>query len=984
MQKLQSILKESLTPHPSGDRSMILITLCCLVIGVLFLSSVAHATTVFSDGFEGSFPGGWVVGNNNSNTVAKWGDNNAKAYVGSWSAFCADNGTSGRTTYDNGLNTYMQRQNVSLAGFTNAVLSFRIWINTEPTYDYFEVNVRNQSGVWTNKLRLSGNQSASAWQLIRVNLDAYAGQTGLIISFDFVSDGSVVPSGAAGVWIDEVSLDATSSCTSADLALSGMTVTWSSPTSGSHPTDVQFDLCNNGSCPLVSPNTYVMVDFYLSTNTTFGDADDISIGNNGYDFTLASGACTHVTLSATGRSYITWPSGKAGQCFYVYGKVRHASPSTLTDPVAGNNYTRTSGTICEPGCTSADLALSGMTVTWSSPTSGSHPTDVQFDLCNNGSCPLVSPNTYVMVDFYLSTNTTFGDADDISIGNNGYDFTLASGACTHVTLSATGRSYITWPSGKAGQCFYVYGKVRHASPSTLTDPVAGNNYTRTSGTICEPGTPCFTFTSNTGNSYSIVVDSASLVSPVVAGDEVGVFDGSLCVGASVFSGTWPLGLTAWQDDSRTTAKDGYTPGNPMLFKKCHNSLISDLCTPHITRGDGNFGTGDYAELWIDCGDTCQTLNLQAGWNFVSLNVTSPSLAPLDIFAPCVSSVNIIKSCDGSFCIPGLICNVAQWDMKKAYWVHMKSPYTLDICGSSVPCSTPIVVQPGWNCISYLPVPCIDAPTAMTSIQRCLAIAKNGQGQFYIPGLINNMGPLCPGQGYQVYMNCVDTVIYPCSAPLAKTAEAEYVGAACQFYASPGVSGDFQPILVEATGMGLGDEIGIFTSEGLLVGGGVYEGGVVPVAARADDPQTPEVDGYQPGGELLVRVWDHASGLERRVEYAVTRGGRQFESAPYLALKLNLKAAEAIPALVERTRPNPFNSSTVIEYAMREAGPVRLTVYNILGQPVITLVDEAQAAGPHAVTWDGRDGNGRSVPSGVYFYRLATAHAVAARKIVLMK
>ncbi len=846
MQKLQSILKESLTPHPSGDRSMILITLCCLVIGVLFLSSVAHATTVFSDGFEGSFPGGWVVGNNNSNTVAKWGDNNAKAYVGSWSAFCADNGTSGRTTYDNGLNTYMQRQNVSLAGFTNAVLSFRIWINTEPTYDYFEVNVRNQSGVWTNKLRLSGNQSASAWQLIRVNLDAYAGQTGLIISFDFVSDGSVVPSGAAGVWIDEVSLDATSSCTS------------------------------------------------------------------------------------------------------------------------------------------ADLALSGMTVTWSSPTSGSHPTDVQFDLCNNGSCPLVSPNTYVMVDFYLSTNTTFGDADDISIGNNGYDFTLASGACTHVTLSATGRSYITWPSGKAGQCFYVYGKVRHASPSTLTDPVAGNNYTRTSGTICEPGTPCFTFTSNTGNSYSIVVDSASLVSPVVAGDEVGVFDGSLCVGASVFSGTWPLGLTAWQDDSRTTAKDGYTPGNPMLFKKCHNSLISDLCTPHITRGDGNFGTGDYAELWIDCGDTCQTLNLQAGWNFVSLNVTSPSLAPLDIFAPCVSSVNIIKSCDGSFCIPGLICNVAQWDMKKAYWVHMKSPYTLDICGSSVPCSTPIVVQPGWNCISYLPVPCIDAPTAMTSIQRCLAIAKNGQGQFYIPGLINNMGPLCPGQGYQVYMNCVDTVIYPCSAPLAKTAEAEYVGAACQFYASPGVSGDFQPILVEATGMGLGDEIGIFTSEGLLVGGGVYEGGVVPVAARADDPQTPEVDGYQPGGELLVRVWDHASGLERRVEYAVTRGGRQFESAPYLALKLNLKAAEAIPALVERTRPNPFNSSTVIEYAMREAGPVRLTVYNILGQPVITLVDEAQAAGPHAVTWDGRDGNGRSVPSGVYFYRLATAHAVAARKIVLMK
>jgi len=115
-------------------------------------------TTVFSDGFEGAFPGSWVVGNNNSNTVAKWGDNYAKAASGSWSVFCADNGSDTRTTYDNNLNTYLQQQNISLAGYRAASLSFKYWMNTEASYDTFQVNVRNQSGTWSNLMTISGNE----------------------------------------------------------------------------------------------------------------------------------------------------------------------------------------------------------------------------------------------------------------------------------------------------------------------------------------------------------------------------------------------------------------------------------------------------------------------------------------------------------------------------------------------------------------------------------------------------------------------------------------------------------------------------------------------------------------------------------------------------------------------------------------------------------------------------------------------------------
>ena len=162
------------------------------------------STTIFSDGFEGAFPGSWVVGNNSGITTAKWGDNAAKAATGSWSAFCADNGNNYRTTYDNNLNTYMQRQGISLAGYATASLTFKDWLASESGNDTFQVNVRSQSGTWSNKLTLSGNRSG--WQTQTINLDQYAGQTGIIISFDFVSNGSVVQPGDGGVWVDDVAL----------------------------------------------------------------------------------------------------------------------------------------------------------------------------------------------------------------------------------------------------------------------------------------------------------------------------------------------------------------------------------------------------------------------------------------------------------------------------------------------------------------------------------------------------------------------------------------------------------------------------------------------------------------------------------------------------------------------------------------------------------------------------------------------------------
>ena len=83
-------------------------------------------------------------------------------------------------------------------------------------------------------------------------------------------------------------------------------------------------------------------------------------------------------------------------------------------------------------------------------------------------------------------------------------------------------------------------------------------------------------------------------------------------------------------------------------------------------------------------------------------------------------------------------------------------------------------------------------------------------------------------------------------------------------------------------------------------------------------------------------------------------------------------------------PNPFNPETDIRYELPEAGFVRLDIYNILGQKIVTLVNEDQEAGYKSVTWNGQNGWGLDLSSGIYFYTLQVGHFTQTRKMVLTK
>jgi alpha-tubulin suppressor-like RCC1 family protein/Tol biopolymer transport system component len=164
-------------------------------------------TTVFSESFDGRFPGNWVVGDpvNGGTPPITWGVSTVRAYSGSRSGFCAEDGSGTRAVYPNNFHSFMERRNVSLAGYASATLTFRAYVDTELDYDILSVIVRNASGTSTTILRTSGRNGRLGWQLRKLDLSAYAGQQGLAIQFRFDSNKLTT---YAGVWLDDVVLTA--------------------------------------------------------------------------------------------------------------------------------------------------------------------------------------------------------------------------------------------------------------------------------------------------------------------------------------------------------------------------------------------------------------------------------------------------------------------------------------------------------------------------------------------------------------------------------------------------------------------------------------------------------------------------------------------------------------------------------------------------------------------------------------------------------
>ena len=83
-------------------------------------------------------------------------------------------------------------------------------------------------------------------------------------------------------------------------------------------------------------------------------------------------------------------------------------------------------------------------------------------------------------------------------------------------------------------------------------------------------------------------------------------------------------------------------------------------------------------------------------------------------------------------------------------------------------------------------------------------------------------------------------------------------------------------------------------------------------------------------------------------------------------------------------PNPVRGRTVLRFDLPVAAETRLRIFDVGGRLVRTLVAETLPAGAHEQVWDGKDDDGRAVPTGIHFARLSAGAAHATRKLMVLR
>jgi hypothetical protein len=379
----------------------------------------------------------------------------------------------------------------------------------------------------------------------------------------------------------------------------------------------------------------------------------------------------------------------------------------------------------------------------------------------------------------------------------------------------------------------------------------------------------------------------------------------------------------------------------------------------------------------------QTIPLNAGWNLVSTRVRPEDPSLRSVFGDALDLMVLTKDETGAVFSPIYdVTGLNTWTPVEGYQVYMRRDTSITVQGQALRTTAPIPLEQGWNVVSYLPRQGMSVEEAFASLGESLVIVKDYQGYSYIPDRTDDISTAQPTEGYKLYVQEPDTLTYPATATTSGIPRAR---AAADTGASTG--GVARPhsatVLVEAPSLPANAQIRA-VANGEVVGTGALTDGSATLAVRgsnrlsASDSEGAEV------GEQLTFV---AGGEETRTPLQVSSAtnflsGRTMPTPVTFAkdavYTVELASAHTEHVLSENA-PNPARRSTAIRFTLPSATEVTLTVYNVLGQRVATLVDGSRTAGQHRVQLDVSD-----LSSGVYFYRLNAGDFNKSRKMTVVK
>ncbi len=376
-----------------------------------------------------------------------------------------------------------------------------------------------------------------------------------------------------------------------------------------------------------------------------------------------------------------------------------------------------------------------------------------------------------------------------------------------------------------------------------------------------------------------------------------------------------------------------------------------------------------------------TYHLCAGWNMVSLPLIMDNRTVGAIF-PDVEGVYQYNPTTSSY-VPLTSSDRLEYGL--GYLVYTTTPRDITIEGTALNSYT-VNLVPGWNLIGsiYTPVNFTSPNTTPAG-----AIEPHTTYWFDCYGYVAS-DSLIPGRGYLVLVRENAVLEVPGTgkrvSPILKSdaGTPEWLGAVIVSNSEMTKTLNIGEAKKAKDGYDAGldiIELPIFPgqagayldrnmSRSIKAGADIMEW---KLTLTGNMPYTVNISGLPDGGKAELMMGNDVIALVGDVTVAPG----EYKLVVYKSVKPTSYA-------LYQNFPNPFNLGTTIIYALPEKANVTLSVYNILGGKIATLVNGDEEAGYKRVYWNGCDNTGKPVPSGIYFYKLETKNFTATQKMLLMK
>jgi len=369
----------------------------------------------------------------------------------------------------------------------------------------------------------------------------------------------------------------------------------------------------------------------------------------------------------------------------------------------------------------------------------------------------------------------------------------------------------------------------------------------------------------------------------------------------------------------------------------------------------------------------QTISLIENWNWISTYVHPEDTSIEAVFGVLGDAVHQVKSQTQSKIYEngvwiGDLMNIVDGE---SYVVQMNSAADLTISGTLIDYTVPIPLDAEWNWLGYVLKDPYDFQVALAGILDNMSQIKN-QTQASIKWGSNWYGTLTTmeaGVGYKVFMDQADELVYQTGT---KVASVEPVPTNAMNW-KPMAGTQYNMVVIANINADPTSLVAAFDNENNCRSVGKWEDGFWYFT----------IVGNENGEAISFKMYD--GDIYESAE-TITFSNDETLGTPDNPITITMSTGANTPTTynLSQNYPNPFNPVTVIAYQLPTASNVEISIYNIKGEKIRTLVNENREAGMYKVTWNGKDNNNNAVSSGIYFYRIITNNYSDTKKMILMK